>query len=102
VQDAEVDGPVLEAAEGGEVALGARHRAQDRLGVRGQRRPRLGRPHAVGPALEQLQARFALEPRHGLRDGGLHEMQVACRLGHAAELHGGGERAEVTELHHGR
>ena len=102
VQDAEVDGPVLEAAVGGEVALRARHGAQDRLGVRGQRRARLGRSHAVGAALEQVEARLALEPRDRLRDGGLDDVQPARGLRHAAELDGGGERAQVTELHHQR
>nr|WP_246266968.1 hypothetical protein [Pseudonocardia xinjiangensis] len=74
-----------------------------RCGGCGQRAPCLGQQQpagrgqldAMGGAVEQPCAEFALEGAHGGRGGGLHHVQALRGGGEAPLLRDGGERREV-------
>jgi hypothetical protein len=78
--------PARAGGELGELRLGVGELAEDALGVTHERLAGGGEAHALGLALDQLDARLRLEAGDLLRDGGLGVRQrLGCRRERAAQ-----------------
>ncbi len=60
----EAEAAAAQAREGGEVVLGALDAREDRVGVRDERPPGVGEPHAAWAALEKGGADLTFQRRH--------------------------------------
>ncbi len=79
----------------GELRRGAGDFGQDPLGVQEERFARRCRAHAATAAIEEFDAKFALQQADLLREGGLRD---ADRGGGAGEMALAGDGGEVAEL----
>ena len=78
-------------------------RADERLGVGGQRLARRRRHDVVRAALDQLHAELGLEPRHRAAHGLLRHVQLARGARERPVAHDGREHGEGAEVgHNGR
>ena len=92
--------PVICSAVACEVGLGLLDAREQRVGVRDERLRRRGQPHVAPDALEQRDARLALEQRELLGDRG---RAVGQRFGDRADRPAGGQlaqQAEALEVEH--
>ena len=84
----------------GEVGLGERRALEQRVGVADEHQRRVGEPHAAAGALEQCDARLALEHRQLLGDGRRREAQRVGDRGDRPALVQLAQEAQAAQLEH--